>query len=65
MGSGLKAYNEYQEDQQAEKDRLWLNEKAKQVAAINPRSGEFSDFKWMEENREKIIRNKKLIDLLG
>lgn len=36
-----------------------------QVLNTNPMSGQYDDIKWIFDNKEKILRNKKLIDLLG
>lgn len=65
MSSGLHKYNEEQEERQAKLASAWLALKGEKIANIDPYSSEFTDFKWLEEHKEKILRNRKLIELLG
>ncbi|MBL7105869.1 MAG: hypothetical protein ISS18_16210 [Bacteroidales bacterium] len=52
-------------DEQWEVDKKWLTNEAKKVKEINPSSSEFRDLKWLKQNEEKILRNRRLIELLG
>jgi hypothetical protein len=42
-----------------------INQIAENVLKIKPDSDEYREMMWIIENKNKIIRNKKLINLLG
>ena len=65
MGSSMSAIRDREEEKQWEEDKNWLKEKAKEVERVNPASSEFRDLQWLEKNKEKILRNRNLIDLIG
>lgn len=52
-------------DEQWEIDKKWLINESEKVKEINPDSSEFRDLKWLKQNEEKILRNRRLIELLG
>jgi len=58
-----KTYEE-ESDLQAKRDVAWLKSVATDICKINPYSSEFHDFCYLWDNRDKIVRNKKLIDIL-
>ena len=58
-------HNDIHIDDQYEELRKELDMLSEEVKALKPHSSEFVDFKFLWDNKEKIIRNKKLIDLLG
>ena len=52
-------------DLQWKVDKKWLTDEAKKVEEISPCSSEFRDLKWLKQNEDKILRNRRLIELLG
>jgi len=52
-------------DIQAKRDQAWLKSIAAEICKIDTYSREFGDFSYLWDNRDKITRNQKLIDLLG
>ncbi|MDA3912263.1 MAG: hypothetical protein PF448_12995 [Bacteroidales bacterium] len=48
-----------------EKRLIFLNKTAQDIQAIKPGSQEFQNLKFILENKEKIIRNRKFIEVLG
>ncbi|MBC8486577.1 MAG: hypothetical protein H8D45_11110 [Bacteroidetes bacterium] len=65
MGSSISKIYDDMADEQWEVDKKWLTNEAKKVKEINPSSSEFRDLKWLKQNEEKILRNRRLIELLG
>jgi len=69
MGSSVSRIYDDEREEQWKKDVEVLNKLAEEVAKgireTNPNSIEHSDLLWFHENKAKIIRNKKLIDLIG
>ena len=47
----------------------WISSKAievkEEIEKTKPGSCKFDNLKWLLENKDKILRNKKLIDLIG
>jgi len=65
MGSGLDKLGEEEDIKRLTKRREWVQGVVEKIENIKLDSQEFDDLQWLVENRKKIIRNKKLIDLLG
>lgn len=64
MGSSIsKIYDDLAEEQW-QKDREKLEELAERIRNLNPNSQDFRDLVWMERNYDRIIGNRKLIELL-
>ena len=65
MSSGQAKYAEMQADKQ------WMYKKrriaivAHHIAKIDPDTQEGRDFEWVINNKDKILRNKRLIELIG
>ncbi|WP_286846632.1 hypothetical protein [Proteiniphilum sp. UBA5463] len=69
MGSSLSyIYDKYDEEKWEENLR-WISSKAievkEEIEKTKPGSCKFDNLKWLLENKDKILRNKKLIDLIG
>ena len=56
--------NDDREDDQHMKNRQWLDEAASQIKDISVYSMEFVEIRWLLLNKEKIVGNKQIIDLL-
>lgn len=52
-------------DQQISSNRQYLKKQATNILNTKPFGSDFTDIEWMFENKNKIIRNRKLIELLG
>lgn len=46
-------------------NKTFLIAVAEAVSSVDVFSSDFEDVKFLYENREKILRNKKLLDILG
>lgn len=44
---------------------IFLNTLAQKIQAIKPGSSEFRDLEFILENKNKILKNRKLIEVLG
>lgn len=64
MGSSIDSLSDRREEEQYNKDRSWLLQTISDIKDIEPSSEEFNDLKWLYLNKERILRNKRLIDLL-
>lgn len=51
-------------DEQDKEQKQWLYNVSDDIKKIDPGSLEFMEFEWLWLNREKIIGNKKIIELL-
>jgi len=65
MGSSISAINDQLDREKWKRDEDWLNKLAESIKKINPSSSAFDDIEWLERNKEKILRNRSLINLLG
>ena len=65
MGSSLSTVYDDMEEERIAKDLLWLEELAEKVKSVPVTGSDFLDLKWMVKNREKILRMKKVIELVG
>lgn len=64
MGSSIDKY--YDDEDSRRKERLQeQQDKDKDWLQSEGESEEFRDYVWILQNTEKILRNRKLIDLLG
>lgn len=64
MGSSLSKIRDDEEAEQWDKDKLWLEEQAEAIKKINPSSIDFRHMRWFLSNKDKIIGNRQLINLL-
>lgn len=68
MGSSIsKIHEELAAQRATEKwieDKEWIDNVAVGISNIDPDSQEFSNFKWLWENKEKIIKQRQLIDII-
>lgn len=67
MSNSLSKYYDQQEDLQTSKRRTKIR---KELTAIQKETGligdpDLSDLEWFLNNREKIVKNRKIIDLIG
>ena len=67
MSDSVSKYYEQQEELQITKRRSTIR---KELSAIRKETGligdpSLSDLEWFLNNREKIIKNRKIIDLIG
>lgn len=69
MGSSIGRAIDDEREQQWKEDVEHLDKLAKKVADdirnTRPSSSEFDDVIWLFKNKAKILRNRKLIDLIG
>lgn len=52
-------------NEQIEANKQFLNDLAEQIKQTPTYGSEIAARRWLETNREKILRNKQLIDLIG
>ena len=64
MGSIVSKIDDDKHILQLVEDREWLKIVAKEIEDIHPSSQEFRDLQWMYQNKDRIIGNKKIIELL-
>lgn len=65
MGSLTSAIRDQKRDQEIERNQNYLNTLAEQIRTAPAYGPEFDARRWMETNREKILRNRRLINLIG
>lgn len=53
-----------EEDRQWDEDINWLKKVSADIERINPTSQDFKELQWIINNKEKIIGNRRLIELL-
>jgi len=46
-------------------DKKWLKDLSGKILKVDPIGSGYRDLRWLMDNKEKILRNKKLIDILG
>lgn len=64
MGSSMSAiYDDIREKEWDDK-KEWLEKKSEEIKNVYPNSSEYTDLKWLFDNKEKILGNRRLIDLL-
>lgn len=64
MGTALDQFNDKWEDKRRAKRKEWAANLISEINSMNVDSLDFEQFKWMIDNKEKIIGNKHLINLL-
>lgn len=64
MGSSLSKIRDDEEEAQWFRDKEWLKSEANKIQNLNPMSTEFRDFKWMLANKDRILGNRRIIELL-
>jgi len=65
MGSLTGAIKDQERDQEIEQNQAYLNDLAEQIRTALAYGPEFEARRWLETNREKILRNRRLINLIG
>jgi hypothetical protein len=65
MSSGLQQYNEALEEEQYRRDEATIRRIAAMIRTIKPENKEFKDLMFIVEHREVILRQRRLIELLG
>jgi len=65
MGSSLSKIRDMEEEQIQVDGELWLSNLSNDIINTNVFSSDFYDLQWLIKNKEKILRNKNLINLLG
>lgn len=64
MGSSMSHARDEEEDRQWDEDINWLKKVSADIERINPTSQDFKELQWIINNKEKIIGNRRLIELL-
>jgi len=64
MGSSMSRIYDDLKDEEWDRDRKMLEELGEEIKKIHPNSQEFRDLKWMKSNSDRILGNKRLIELL-
>jgi uncharacterized protein YqfB (UPF0267 family) len=64
MGSSMGHIYDKLNEEQYERDLKYLEDLSNSIKSINPNSSDFTDIKWMIDNKDRIIGNRKLIELL-
>lgn len=64
MGSSASKYYDELDRQQWEEDKKWLDEVAIDIKSTD-NSRDIEDWRFIIKNKEKILRNRRLIDLIG
>lgn len=52
------------EEKERNEKKQWLEKLSNEIKELDPDSDKFKDFKWIMDNQEKILGNKKVIKLL-
>lgn len=65
MSSGINKAKEQVDLMIANNQQTIITNIATRIALINPGTQDYHDLVFLSENKEKILRNKKLIELLG
>lgn len=65
MGSSTSRINDQMIDEEIKSNQQWLEQLAEQIKQTQTYGSEIIERRWLEENRKKILRNRRLIDLLG
>lgn len=64
MGSSASKYYDEQDRLEWEENKEWLDRVAEEIKSITS-SMEIDDLKFIIKNKEKILRNRRLIELIG
>lgn len=64
MGSILSKIYEEEQDALFEKQKEHLSEIAEEISEITPGTSEYFDFMWLWKSKDKIVKQKQLIDLI-
>jgi hypothetical protein len=64
MGSSLSKIYDDMAAEQWDRDKKMLEELGEKIKEINPNSQEFRDLVWVKNNFDRIIGNRRLIELL-
>tara|TARA_Y100000389_G_scaffold203693_1_gene253064 strand:+ start:2242 stop:2451 length:210 start_codon:yes stop_codon:yes gene_type:complete len=69
MGDTISRYHDIQEEkefkQRVQTDLAWLATKGATLRRVKPQSDELESMKWLDQNMDKILKNRKIIELLG
>jgi N-dimethylarginine dimethylaminohydrolase len=64
MGSSLSKIYDDMAEEQWDQDKKMLEKLGEEIKEINPHSQEFRDLVWVKNNFDRIIGNRRLIELL-
>ena len=64
MSSGQSHYEDQQELHEWRKNKQWIKDLSATIAQINPTGPEFRDLQWIVQNKERILGNRRLLELL-
>lgn len=64
MSSGSIRQQDLEDQQQFDEDREWLISLSEKIRDINPTGPEFYELHWIVQNKERILGNRRLIELL-
>lgn len=65
MGSSIGRIDDQQQDLAIEENKITLKKLAAEIELTQPFGSDFMDRVWLEQNKDKILRNRRLIDLIG
>jgi len=65
MSSGLAKHNEELADEQYRRDEATIASIAETISTIKPENKEFKDLMFLLSYKDVILRNRRLIELLG
>ena len=65
MSSGSKRMYEDMDEDNANGQVVAVEHIINEIRDINPLSSKMDNFLWVADNYERIVRNKRLIELLG
>lgn len=64
MGSSISKIDDDIEAEEVNRKRQWLKKLSEEISETYVYGQEFRDLEWLFENKEKILGNRRLIDLL-
>jgi len=65
MGNILTKAYEIEQERIHQERVLYLQTLSRKIKAIDPNSKLFADIVWIEQHKEQILGNKRLISILG
>jgi len=60
----MSHHGDIEKEKEYNQNKQWLNRLADEVRNTPPTGSDFENRYWLESNKEKILRTRKLIDLL-
>jgi hypothetical protein len=65
MSSSLDKAQELEDEKEREAQVKELKQLAQSVEMVRPQTTDYYDLRWFFKNKDKIIRNRRLIEMLG